>query len=256
MKSKFSYLLLIFVYTTHSNCQVNTENMRSEKSKLDFTNTVKLNFGYELSKEEIFNLMLAGRSDYFGKNNFHIFLISNYQNGYKSINNNKEIINNKGFSHFRITKNIFPKLSFEFFLQKGFNDFILIKDRKLIGTGIRTQLVNKNKIKSFIGNGLMQEAEEYDINSSKKAMLIRSTNYSTLNFFLNDDVSMNNIIYYQPSIKNIKDYRILLDNEINFRINDTFSINTVINYRFDNRPHENSVKSYFQISNGFELNFQ
>ena len=33
---------------------------------------------------------------------------------------------------------------------------------------IETPFRNKNKIKSFIGNGLMQEAEEYDINSSKK----------------------------------------------------------------------------------------
>ena len=34
-----------------------------------------------------------------------------------------------------------------------------------------------------------------------------------------------------------------------------FRININMNYRFDNDPHGDSKKSYFQINNGFEFDF-
>ena len=101
----------------------------------------------------------------------------------------------------------------------------------------------------------MKEYEVYDIIDESIQLLNRLTNYLTINIHFNDDISFKNISYYQPSIINGNDFRVLVDNEIKFNINNNSSINMTINYRFDNEPHGNFGKSYFQINNGFELVF-
>ena len=66
---------------------------------------------------------------------------------------------------------------------------------------------------------------------------------------------MNNIVYFQPAFKEANDFRLLVDNEIEFKINKVLSTQLEINYRYDNEPHGDSKKTYFQIHNGFEFNF-
>ena len=128
------YILKSFIITLIvqiSFAQVNTETLREKNSKKEFRSKVKFDFGYEKSTDEIFDILFTLRSDYHIPENFHSFLIINYQNGFKSEQNEKNIILNKGFGHLRITKQIFPSLNIEFFSQVGFNDFLSIKERKL-----------------------------------------------------------------------------------------------------------------------------
>jgi hypothetical protein len=247
--------LIITLIVQISFAQVNTETMRETNPKKEFRSKAKFDFGYEKSKDEIFDILFTLRSDYYIPENLHSFLILNYQNGFKSEQNEKNIIMNKGFGHLRITKQIFSNLNIEFFSQVGFNDFLSIKERKLYGTGLRTTIIKKDKVKSYIGTGMMKEYEVYDIKDESIQLLNRLTNYLTINIHFNDDISFKNISYYQPSIINGNDFRVLVDNEIKFKINNKSSINMTINYRFDNEPHGNIGKSYFQINNGFELVF-
>ncbi|MDC0480033.1 DUF481 domain-containing protein [Candidatus Marinimicrobia bacterium] len=254
MKSILKKLIITLIIQI-SFAQVNTETMRETNPKKEFRNKAKFDFGYEKSKDEIFDILFTLRSDYYIPGNLHSFLILSYQNGFKSEQDEKNIIINKGFGHLRITKQIFSNLDIEFFSQVGFNDFLSIKERKLYGTGLRATILEKNNVLSFIGTGMMKEREVYDINDISNQLLNRLTNYLTIDIDFNDDISFKNISYYQPSIINGNDFRFLLDNEIRFKINNKSSINMTINFRFDNEPHGDLVKSYFQINNGFELVF-
>ena len=248
-------ILSLMIYMSHAVAQVNTEWMRDENVEKTFTNKLKLDFGYETSQDEIFDLFLTGSSNFYLQNNLHAFLIMNYQNGFISNNDQKDIILNRGFGHLRFTKKIISNLDIELFFQAGFNDFILIKDRKLFGSGLRKKIVQKETINSFLGIGFMQEREVYDLKQNSEELLLRHTSYSTILYQMSDDIYFNNILYFQPSIRNIKDFRLLIDNEIQFKINDTFGLSININYRYDNEPHGNSKKSYFQINNGLEFDF-
>ena len=236
--------------------QVNTEWMRDENVEKTFTNKFKLDFGYETSKDEIFDILLTASSNLYLKNNLHAFLVMNYQNGFRSNNGGRDIILNRGFGHLRFTKSIISNLDIELFFQAGFNDFILIKDRKLFGSGIRRKIVQNETLKSFLGIGFMQEKEIYDLKQNFEQLLLRQTSYSTILYQISEDIYLNNILYFQPSINDINDFRLLLENEIQFKINNAFRINVNINYRFDNDPHGDSKKSYFQINNGFEFDFK
>ena len=176
----FNLFLTLILNISYAVSQVNTEWMRDENVEKIFTNKLKLDFGYQTSKDEIFDLWLTGSSNFYIQDNLHTFLILNYQNGFISNNDQKEIILNRGFGHLRFTKRIIPELDIELFFQAGFNDFILIKDRKLFGSGVRKNIIKKETIKSFLGIGFMQEREVYDLKQNSEKNLLRQTSYSTI----------------------------------------------------------------------------
>ena len=236
--------------------QINTEAMRSENVTDGFINKVNVDFGIEKADAEVIELAAAYRVDYYNPTGLHIFLILNYENGYeqeKGLEKNQVV--NKGFGHLRMTKMISSKLFFEVFTQFGFNDFLLMKDRKLAGGGLRYKMVSNDRMNTFLGIGLMQENEIYDIVNEPEKKLLRSTNYLSWNINIAKNTQLYNTVYYQFSFSDINDYRSLYDGSINFSVNENLSFVIELNYRYDNDPHGNMGKSYIQLNNGIEFTF-
>mgnify|MGYP001262995692 FL=1 len=236
--------------------QINTEAMRSENVTDKFINKVNVDFGIEKADAELIELAAAYRLDYFNPTGLHVFLILNYENGYeqeKGLEKNQVV--NKGFGHLRMTKMISSKLFFEVFTQFGFNDFLLMKDRKLAGSGLRYKMVSNDRMNTFLGIGLMQENEIYDIVNEPEKKLLRSTNYLRWNINIAENTQLYNTVYYQFSFSDINDYRLLYDGSINFSVNEKLSFVIELNYRYDNDPHGNMGKSYIQLNNGIEFTF-
>ena len=236
--------------------QINTEAMRSENVTDEFINKVNVDFGIEKADAEVIELAAAYRLDYFNPTGLHVFLILNYENGYeqeKGLEKNQVV--NKGFGHLRMTKMISSKLFFEVFTQFGFNDFLLMKDRKLAGSGLRYKMVSNDRMNTFLGIGLMQENEIYDIVNEPEKKLLRSTNYLRWNINIAKNTQLYNTVYYQFSFSDINDYRLLYDGSINFSVNENLSFFIELNYRYDNDPHGNMGKSYIQLNNGIEFTF-
>ena len=236
--------------------QINTEAMRSENVTDGFINKVNVDFGIEKADAEVIELAAAYRVDYFNPTGLHIFFILNYENGYeqkKGLDKNQVV--NKGFGHLRMTKMISSKLFFEIFTQFGFNDFLLMKDRKLAGSGLRYKMVSNDRMNTFLGIGLMQENEIYDMVNEPEKKLLRSTNYLRWNINIAENTELYNTVYYQVSSSDINDYRLLYDGSIDFSVNENLSFFIELNYRYDNDPHGDMVKSYVQLNNGIEFTF-
>ena len=236
--------------------QINTEAMRSENVTDGFINKVNVDFGIEKADAEVIELAAAYRVDYFNPTGLHIFFILNYENGYeqkKGLDKNQVV--NKGFGHLRMTKMISSKLFFEIFTQFGFNDFLLMKDRKLAGSGLRYKMVSNDRMNTFLGIGLMQENEIYDMVNEPEKKLLRSTNYLRWNINIAENTELYNTVYYQFSSSDINDYRLLYDGSIDFSVNENLSFFIELNYRYDNDPHGNMGKSYIQLNNGIEFTF-
>jgi hypothetical protein len=248
--------IIIFLFMGMLLAQINTEAMRSENVTDEFINKVNVDFGIEKADAELIELAAAYRLDYFNPTGLHVFLILNYENGYeqeKGLEKNQVV--NKGFGHLRMTKMISSKLFFEVFTQFGFNDFLLMKDRKLAGSGLRYKMVSNDRINTFLGIGLMQENEIYDIVNEPEKKLLRSTNYLRWNINITENTQLYNTVYYQFSFSDINDYRLLYDGSINFSVNEKLSFVIELNYRYDNDPHGNMGKSYIQLNNGIEFTF-
>ena len=199
--------------------QVNTEAMRSEDNSDSFTNQFNMEMGYEKANTEVLELAAEYRLDYVKQKNFHSFIVINLENGYEKENDlPKNIITNKGFAHLRITKDLFTNYQMEVFTQYEFNEFILLNDRYLLGSGLRIYL-HKNKLaNTSLGIGFMAENESYDLDIENEMNLLRSTNYIKNNITLNSKIELSNTAYFQIASDDFNDYRILYDGGLDFQI--------------------------------------
>ena len=248
--------IIIILIIGWLNAQINTETMRSENVNDGFINKINVDLGIEKADSEVIDLAVSYRVNYFILTGVHIFLILNYKNGYeqeKDLDKNQVV--NKGFSHLRMTKMISSKLFFEVFTQFGFNDFLLMKNRKLAGSGLRYKMGSNDRMNTFLGIGFMQENEIYDLVNEPEKKLLRSTNYLRWNINITENTELNNTVYYQFSSSDINDYRLLYDGSIDFSVDENLSFFIELNYRYDNDPHGDMVKSYVQLNNGIEFTF-
>ena len=253
--NEYKIIFFLFAFISLSISQVNTESMRKKDINEGIFNTVNIDADYDNADDnEIFNINFSYRLDFI-KSDFNTFMKLNYENGYKKTGNSTNTINNKGFCHIRYTKNLIKNYFLETFIQYEFNDFLNIKDRYLLGIGTRIKFDTKKNNSIFLGIGLMNEKEIYELDVEDDKNLIRSTNYLSNSTKINDNVTLSNIIYFQLDIGNANDYRILYDSSINVETIKNLSLNFAINYRYDNDPHENSSQSYTQLSSGIEYEF-
>ena len=236
--------------------QVNTETMRSEDNSDSFTNKFNMEMGYEKANTEVLELAAEYRLDYVKQENFHSFIVINLENGYEKENDlPKNIITNKGFAHLRITKDLFTNYQMEVFTQYEFNEFLLLNDRYLLGTGLRIGLQKSELSTTYIGIGLMVEKETYNIDAEEEKNLLRSTNYIKNNIILTSNIDWSNTAYFQFASADLNDYRILYNGGLDFHVNESFAFTIELKYRYDNDPQGNLGSSYIQISNGVSFNF-
>ena len=248
-------ILFIIAFSSIALCQVNTEVMRGKNNDDGFANTIGIDFGFEKSKEEVLEIAGKYRLDYLGKNGLQSFLVLSYENGYEKEDGIKNSIVNKGFGHLRLTKNISNDLYFELFSQYGFNDFLLMKERTLFGSGLRYKMLNKKILSGYVGLGIMQEDEAYSLDSIDNMSLLRSTNYFSWKIQFSENNSITNTAYLQLDIKNSSDRRILYEGELSIALNSKLAFTLSLNFRHDSEPHGGLGKTYTQIKNGLEYNF-
>jgi hypothetical protein len=214
--------------------------------------------GVELEKAdvEVVDIAAEYRLDIALNKRLTSFLILNYENGYeKEKSADKNIIVNKGFGHFRMTKSLTEKYFIEGFTQYGFNDFLDLENRFLVGSGLRIKLNENDRMTTFMGIGAMQENEKYGLQTEPEKKLIRSTNYMKHTWNISESVQINNTVYFQAYVSDTKDYRVLYDGGLEIAIVESLSISMEVNYRYDNLPHGSLGKTYLQVSNGISFIF-
>jgi len=255
MTSNTNKILIIFIFLNIVYSQVNTEAMRSKDLENGTFNSFKLDLGYEEANVLQLDASAGYRLDYINNTN-HFFITSNYSNSY-SKNKNEAIKRNanKGFIHSRYTKKILQNLYIETFTQIGFNDFLEMKRRILVGLGIRRLIHSSEKLEFFFGSSIMNEVEDYDFIDEIDKNLYRLSNYYTFKIKIDNKIIFGNTLYHQIAINELKDQRFLYDGDIKINIKEKLLLNIDLNYRYDSLPHSNLGKSYFEIKNGLIFEF-
>ena len=108
---KFNKTISIFIFLSTYFCslhaQVNTESVRNTNTTDTLMHAIDLDMGLEKSNEEVFDGSLKYRLDYSPNDDYSAFIVLNYENGYERLlNTGKNIITNKGFGHFRLTRKL------------------------------------------------------------------------------------------------------------------------------------------------------
>jgi putative salt-induced outer membrane protein YdiY len=237
--------------------QVNTEAMRKTDLEEGTQGSASLSFGYQSGNTEVMTLKAGLRADHI-QGNYHTFLIGNFKRGEKD----QKLYTNKGFLHLRGIQARSRQLRLEAFAQWEYNEFILLQERKLLGGGIRWAPLQRNEgfhsnpdVNLYFGVGMMWEYEEIDLPGDVDTRLLRSTNYVSGNWAINDVMSCYMIGYYQVDTYNSCDYRILSDAGISFGITRALSFNMDMNFRYDHEPPGDVEKHDLEITNGVVLTF-
>jgi hypothetical protein len=259
MKKKvIKAVLLLLAVTLTLNAQVNTEILREEEKNDDH---FKLKLGLALAlykgNTNLFWLDSNLRLDY-KRSKYTLFLEANLAYGEKQ----GESHLNKGFVHIRGIRELTKRFMLEVFVQEEFNRFIRLKERNLLGGGIRLSLIrHKNKKKNIdidvtAGVGLMYEKERYDKAGEgldkADASRMKSTNYFSFDIQV-DKFTLDSITYFQFNTAGENSTRVYSDIQFLVRLSKVLSYTAGLNYRYDSNPAP-TVKNYdIQITNGLTV---
>ena len=251
-------LACLFVLTANAKAQVNIETLRRLDSKPGWYNDITLSLTYQSGNTDLLRFKSSLRSDYWF-NKYHTFGIATLQHGEQG----GKLYTDKGFVHLRGARSIAERLSVEMFLQKQFNESILLRDRNLAGGGIRISVLKQRTdtkntgLNLYLGIGGMWENET--INDKQhgeiETNIMRSTNYISAAWRVDKRFSVVITGYFQPYTQRLSDFRVLSESRFDFHITKTVSINTRLNIRYDSEPPTEVEAHDLEIVNGLSFKF-
>ena len=250
----FYVLFFSFLYNS-ALAQVNTETLRKVEMQNGWYGMLSSSLGYQSGNSEYLQFKSGVRVDFL-HNKYYSFLVFNYNRGSQA----KKLFLNNAFVHLRGTYVFNKNLILEVFGQTEFDDFIKLKDRKLLGSGLRIRLFktdkfpnDKSSLRFFLGLGGMWEKEELDDQETIITEIFRTTNYISFYWKIDERVTFNVINYYQRSLNDFADYRVLLESNLGFYLTKSIIFTASIEYRYDSLP-PSGVKNYdFELNNGISV---
>jgi hypothetical protein len=250
-------LLLLPALLQSLPAQVNTEAMRRTDVTEGLSNRIDFGLQYNAGNTRFLDLNLSGRSDYLS-GDWYVFLAGNYERSLQDT----LLFTNKGFLHLRGSYGLTTALRVEAFVQKEFNDYIQLQDRRLAGGGLRIAAIktppaddSTSAAAVYAGVGGMWEREVTTGSDGGVTSLARSTNYLSVSLQLNRQASLSATGYYQPAFRDLSDYRILVESNLDFRITQLVAWTTKTHYRFDSQPPAGLKRFDLELDNGVSLTF-
>ncbi len=256
LKRCVSLLFLFAVMSATLIAQVNTEVMRKRDTTQGFQTSLSLKTTLLQGNSDFFRIEAGARSDY-RSGPFYTFLTGSLARGEED----KKLFLNKGFLHLRGIYTLSDLFKAEVFAQKEFNEFLRLRDRNLLGGGIRTSLIDYDDsagvrfVDVHLGNGAMYEHEVEDDELRRSKNLVRSTNYLSFLWGIDSRLTASLVTYYQVDITRLADFRILHDTGISFDVIKGLAIQIIFHYRYDNEPYEGVKKYDLELTNGLSLTF-
>ena len=229
------------------------ETMKQLLLKPGWYNSIALDLTYRTGNTDLFTARTRFRSDYLSKR-YHGFVFGSLQQGRRK----GAFFINKGMAHARIILRSSQHLLLESFVQKQFNESILLNDRNLAGGGIRLALrPASSKFNVYLGIGGMWEHERINdkVHGEITTSIVRSTNYLNWTWQLDERITTSATGYYQCYVRRFQDYRILFEGSITFRLTTQLAFPLRVNFRYDSEPPTGIQKHDVEIFNGLRYTF-
>ncbi|MEO8514539.1 MAG: DUF481 domain-containing protein [Ignavibacteria bacterium] len=243
------FLFILFLSVNIYSQVVNIESKRMKTDTTGWTGEAEANFQLSKTVDEIFDLGAKIHFQYKTENDLWLFL-----NELRLIKGAGTEFVNSGFAHIRYNRKITKSLlRWEVFAQYQYNKALEVGQRVLAGTGPRFKIYDSDKFRAYAAALYMYEYQE----SVDKTIIERNHRTSSYLTFTFDfpRVEFSNTIYYQPNMKDLKDYRLLSQSDLIFKIFDNLKFKTGFNYRYDTRPFPGVPKTTYYLSNGLVFEF-
>lgn len=166
---------------------------------------------------------------------------------------------NKAFMHYRYIYQLTDTMDWEIFGQLETNEFTRLSYRGLIGTGARFSLAKSGRHMAFAGIGGFYTREETEYTRGLTDHGIEA--YSRANFYLlskykfNSILSFSNVLYYQPRMSRLSDYRALLETKLDFKINKQLNFRINLDIEYDSEPSQSIEKTDITYMTGLSYKY-
>ena len=254
-------LLLLFLFTSILvKSQVfNVEPYRMIGDTSRFFGTLDGSFNTTKNTKQITQFGINSYLDYKSKKlktRKHILiLVSTYT--WLKTNSNGVTSNflNDGFEHLRYNYALLDRLKTEAYIQYQFNMVMNIKQRTLLGVGLRYKIKDSKKIKLYVGSSIMNENDiiKFD-NITEKIKYFKSSNYYTFTSYINHKFKISNTTYYQYNFQNSK-HRIYSIAEIGIGITKNITYKMGFTLQYDNDPIFHAPTLVYSTSNKLSFTF-
>jgi putative salt-induced outer membrane protein YdiY len=227
---------------------VNTEVFRRHDMKDGFTSKFDINANFYTGNSEYSDMSGKLRTDYFSEEN-QGFAVINLQQ--KTRDDGRFV--NKGFGHIRGILKDTDVASTEVFVQKEFDEFLLLRSRLVFGGGRRYKHMNTDTFKSHYAMGAIWEEEV--IRDSDDKTLVRASTYYTLTYTKPGAYVLRSTSYFQPHLGRLNDFRFLTDTSLNIAITKSIDFVTTLRMRYDSMPPNDLHEADIELTNGLSFKF-
>jgi len=234
--------------------QVNTEKYRASDKKVGLSGYLELSGTVKTGNTEKTEAGIDGRLNWktTGSTTFFVF-----ESDYEWVNGKRS--SDEGLFHIRHMKVLAKPISVEAFGQVNYDKKLLIKNRELIGAGIRYKLFDFEKSDLSVGTAYMFEHENYDLSANAthptEVKVSRWSNYVSFYLQFNPNVTLGGVVYYQPRFNDFNDYRLLNENSLMVGITEVFSLSINFKIRHDSNPPDGIKKTDTQTDFGIAIKF-
>ena len=248
------YLLL--TYSNYALSIINIENTNLHSEKKTEGNDTKFSFDISGNNgdDKDFEIGLGIRSQWYAVTSTRFLLLNHEYGEDTNVRDTK-----KTFMHFRNIWNHNEDISWEAFTQIQDDEFTRLNLRALLGGGARLRLSNEENNSSHLGLGVFREKEKLDFAATTTDTGVTHTNrlnlYLVYNKALSNHSKFISTLYYQPSISDTADYRILEQMSLKLGITKNLSFNVSVNFKHDNQPPQLTKKTDTSYNTGFEYDY-
>ncbi|WP_373057493.1 DUF481 domain-containing protein [Zunongwangia sp. H14] len=212
---------------------VNIESKRMQTDSIKFALNADISYDYTNNDGNQVNEIDAALTTQIKSKDLKkaYLLLGNYQ----LIDSDGKSLQKSWFLHGRFNYKLSNLLRFESFLQGQYNQLLVVKQRNLVGLGLRIKWMDREYFNAYAGNSYMYEVEYSDKAQSTEYNHRNSTYISLSYFFKSQRFSIANTFYYQPLYENFADYRLLEQFRFDIPLSKWFKVFALYNYYYDSK---------------------
>lgn len=246
---KIILILLAAVSVNIFSQVVNVESRRMRTDTTGWTGSAEGSFQLSKTVDEIFDFGALLHMQYKGKNDLWLFL-----NEARIIKGAGTQFVNAGFAHIRYNRKVTKELlRWEVFTQYQYNKALEVGQRVLAGTGPRFKIFDSDIFRAYAASLYMFEFQE-SVDKTIIERNHRTSSYLSVTLELSR-IEISNTTYYQPNMKELKDYRVLSQSDLKIKLTEDLKFKTGFNYRYDTRPFPGVPQVTYYLSNGILFEF-
>ncbi len=244
MKSRILLIALLIASSlpfASAQAQINMERFRRDTREKGLEGDADIDLSIMTGNTDFRLIGLNSRLNY-SWSRAYTFLVLNGGIGW----NAGERFMDQNTAHLRHVLEVNPRLQNEWFVQFDSNRKRNLKERELIGAGLRTKLLTTPAVKLRLGAAYMYEHERYDLTETnchpRSLTTHRLSSYLTLEAGEGGGVSLLNVTYFQPALTDWGDSRLLSETATAIDLAANLALKISITIRYDSRPPDGVKK--------------